>query len=241
MVGVGRQGVRKIGLMTKVHKLLKHDNFIKLLSNAGQGIDDYRFINCALLGMDNLTVKYGCSEDTWIQVDIETYATKGGISLNRAYKEILDYCNKYKHIDLYLTNEDGTTWCTSLIYDYIFRESTKEIHIRWNKNILPYISGVMEAGKFCYYDSNLDIVSSMRIYKCIELIWKKLYLLGLQGKILIKIPVIRESIGDIAIYPEYKELNRKVIKPSIEFLNDYYKYDLEYTGNRLAITITREK
>jgi hypothetical protein len=217
--------------LNKREVILKHDDLL-WLGKEFKGIDEIRFFNCCLVDVDQrLTLN-----DVYYPVNIDRYAHKGGLTVGQAFTEIESICLKFKHEDLNVKLPDGSIWVTSLIYDFIKDTEAKVLKIKWNRNLVPYLSGNMLPGEFCYYDPRLDSSSNSRSYKLAELIQRNLFTIRVNGSCKIPVQQIREFTGTENMYPEYKDLNRYVIQPALDDLTKHIGVKLQIDKKKRGST-----
>ena len=213
--------------------ILKRDDLMGL-GGWFDGIDEIRFLNCCLVGLEQ---KELLSETQYYPVNIDRYADKSGLSVSKAYEEVKLFADKLKHIDLKI-KLGSSIWITSFIYDYVYDDLNKTIHIQWNKKIIPAISGEMLPGTFCYYDSRMDSVSSNKSYRLAELLQRYLWHIRQHGSYQLDIDLIRKQTGTEKLYIEYKELNRWVIQPALKDLEKHIGVKLDAIKKRGADYVT---
>lgn len=213
--------------------ILKRDDFLKLTTRFNS-VGEIRFIHCCLIGVDQ---KELLNSTEYYPVDVDSYAEKSGLSLGQAFTEIVEIINNFKHTDINITLDDGSVWVTSLVYDYIYDDAAKVIKIKWNKKVIPALSGEMLPGTYCYYDPRLDTTSNSRSFRLAELIQRHLWEVRVKGKCSISVQTIREHTDTFNIYPEYKELNRCVIQAALEDLQKYAGIKLVATKKRGSSTV----
>jgi plasmid replication initiation protein len=218
------------------NKVLKHDNLVSL-GREFEGMKESRFLNCCLVGQNSNNL---FNETEYYPVNITRYAKVNGLTYSVAYKEVKDYAVKHMEQTLYIKLPNGSTWGTPLIYDIEFCDINKYLKIKWNKEVIPLISGTMEAGKWCKYDPETDSVPSNKVYLLTELLQKNEYLFYRNPKsFTIQTVDLREATNTLTSYPEYKDLNRKVIQPALKEMKRVFNLDITYKGNKREVTFRR--
>ena len=218
------------------NKVLKHDNLVSL-GREFEGVKESRFLNCCLVGMNSHNL---LNETEYYPVNITRYAKVNGLTYAKAYQEVKEYAVKHMEQTLYVKLANGATWGTPLIYDIKFCDNDKFLKIKWNKEVIPLISGTMEAGKWCKYDPETDSVPSNKVYLLTELLQKNEYLFYRNPKsFTIQTVDLREATNTLSSYPEYKDLNRKVIQPALKEMKRVFNLDIIYKGNKREVTFRR--
>lgn len=199
------------------------------LSQLFEGIDAQRFLNSALILHSQ---KEQLDHKTYYPVDVQRYAYLGSLSLSNAYYELIPLIKAISDKSFTVPLEDNRIWNTRLIYDFICDPIHYTISIRWNSNVIPYISGDMEPGKFCFYDPTFDSLSSDKHYKFTELMQRHFWKLRLNSEIKISIDEIRTATKTENVYPEFKDLNRNVIKPGLAAIKAKLNLDIGVSKQR---------
>ena len=218
--------------------VLKHDDFVKF-GREFEGIGESRFLNCCLVGQDNYTkfVEY-----EYYPVNIQRYADKAGIPYSIAYKEVKEFAIKHMEQTLFIKLANGSTWGTPLIYDIEFCDDIKFLKIKWNKEVIPLISGQMEVGQFKRYDARMDSTSSNKVYLLSELLQRNLYKLSLKPyTFTLSTMEMREVTNTLTTYAAYNEFNRNVIRPTVKEMAATIGEHLLFKGNRREVTFWRDK
>ena len=193
--------------------VLKHD-LLNEVTKKFESIDEHRFLNSCLEGTYQREL---LASEKYYPMNVESYARKQSISLGKAFTELTELVTKYKETTLKIPLDDNTIWHTSIIYDFITDKSSNTIQVRFNKKIIPLISGDMEKGKYCLYDGRLDVIPSNRRYLMGELIQRNIWKLEKYGFFILHVAEIREKIGLLSTeYIDFKDLNRCIIQASIK-------------------------
>lgn len=212
--------------------ILKHD-VLKDITSKFNTIDEHRFFNSCLQGNYQRNL---LNESIYYPIDVRNYAYKSGISIGNAYAELIILVKKYKETTLEVKLDDNRTWYTSIIYDFIGDKELNTIQVQFNKKIIPLISGDMEAGKFCLYDTRMDKVPSSRRYLMGELLQRNMWKIQKYGFFTLKTSEIREELNlKDTEYKEFKALNRSIIQQSIEDLVDNLGISLKSIGNKYEV------
>jgi plasmid replication initiation protein len=229
----------KLDIRVDKEAVLKHDDIVRLGREFG-GLKESRFLNCCLVGLDNYN---RLADFEYYPVNIQRYADKNGLAYSEAYKEVKEFAIKHMEETLFVKLANGSTWGTPLIYDIEFCDDIKFLKIKWNKEVIPLISGTMENGKFLRYDARMDSTSSNKVYLLSELLQRNLYKLSLRPfAFTLSIMEIREATGTIHSYPEYYELKRNVITPTLKEMAETIGEKLTLVkGNRREVTFVRAK
>lgn len=199
----------------------KHDK-LQTLSSKFNSIDEQRFLNSCL--SDNWQREL-FSETGYYPVNIGNYASKQGISIGKAYTELKKHAQDFTK-ELRVLLDTGETWVTRIVYDYKFDDSKSALSIRFNNDLIPYISGNMLEGTFFTYDNRLDLVSSNRRYIMGEVIQRNLWKLKKDGKFILTIPDIRFKLNlKETEYKVYGALYKRIVK---ETLKDFAEIRGEY-------------
>jgi len=216
--------------------VLKHDELTKV-TKAFNSIDEHRFLNSCLASNYQREL---FDKAKYYPVDVNSYAMKQNISLGKAHTELIAIIKKYMETTIQVKLDDDRTWFTSIIYDFVSDSSIKSITVQFNKKIIPLISGTMEAGKFCMYDSRMDKVPSTRRYLMAELIQRNMWKIEKDGYVVLQVVEIREALNMLeGEYKEYKELNRTVIQPTLRDIVDHLGIQLVGKGNRKEVRFSK--
>lgn len=219
-------------------EVLKHDD-VASLGRGFEGIGESRFLNCCLIDVHQ---KKLFSETEYYPVNITRYARIANLPIHKAYHEIKAIAKKHSETSLDIRLPSGAIWCTPIIYDFIYDDRDKFIKIKWNRELIPLISGKdeMEDGKWYLYNPETDAVSSNKVYLLTEFLQKNKYRFYRKPYSFTILTVdLREATGTLTSYPEYKDLNRKVIQPAIKEMKRVFELDIEFKGNKREITFRR--
>jgi len=227
----------KLDIRVDKEAVLKHDDIVRLGREFG-GLKESRFLNCCLVDLDNYN---RLADFEYYPVNIQRYADKNGLAYSEAYKEVKEFALKHMEETLFVKLANGSTWGTPLIYDIEFCDDIKFLKIKWNKEVIPLISGTMENGKFLHYDARMDSTSSNKVYLLSELLQRNLYKLSLKPfTFTLSVMEIREVTGTVHSYPEYYELKRNVITPTLKEMAETIGEKLVLVkGNRREVTFAR--
>lgn len=201
---------------TNTNTILKHDQ-LQALSSKFTTIDEQRFLNSCL--SDNWQ-RVQFSSSGYYPVNISNYASKRNIGLGKAYSEIKKHAQDFTR-ELRVLLATGETWVTRIIYDYKFNDEELTLSIRFNKDLIPYISGDMVNGTFYTYDERLDSKPSNRRYIMSEILQRNLWALKRDGKFVLTIPEIRFGLNlKETEYKVYGALYKRVIKETLKDFAD---------------------
>ena len=219
--------------------VLKHDDIVRL-GREFEGLKESRFLNCCLVGQDSYNL---FNKADYYPVNITRYAEKNGLAYSEAYREVKEFAIKHMEQTLFIKLSNGSTWGTPLIYDIEFCDDIKFLKIKWNKEVIPMISGKIEDGKFKRYDARMDSTSSNKIYLLSELLQRNLYKLSLKPySFTLSTIDIREVTGTLHTYIEYYELSRNVIKPTLkEMAKTIGEKLIIAKGSKREVTFIRPK
>ena len=174
---------------------------------------DNRFINCCLLG-ENQGILF--KKERYYPVNVEAYSKVSKLKSKEAFISILEVLRKLKETSMDIKLPNGSIYVTSLVYDYIYCEEDRKIHVNWNSKFIPLISGHMEAGKFLLADPRITNINSNKRYCLYLLIEKNLWQLCKQVTFVLPKDEIREMLNlQDYEYREFKSLHAKVIKPTL--------------------------
>ena len=223
--------------MTKIDNknfILKHDNF-QMMTRTFKSIDEHRFINSCLKG---LYQRNQLDNKLYYPLDVANYASKQNIGMSKAYDELILLVTKFKETTVQIPLGGSRTYHTSIIYDFITDKNLYTIQVKYNKKIIPLISGTMVKGKFSAYDSRADNTNSSRRYLMAELIQRNTYLIKNHGFVTLQVTDIRTALNiKEGEYAEYKELNRTIIKPALkDMINNLLEPIKVSKGNRISVT-----
>jgi plasmid replication initiation protein len=229
----------KVPKVTGSENVLKHDDIVRL-GREFEGIGESRFLNCCLVGFNNYEL---LDEVSYYPVDIQRYAERASIHYSVAYQEVKEFAIKHMEETLFIKLANGATWGTPLIYDIEFCDTNKYLKIKWNKEVIPLISGKIENGKFLRYDARMDATSSNKVYLLSELIQKNMYRLYKFPEYAIVLPTIeiREVTGTLDLYKDYKDLNKRVIQPTLLEIAKIMGIKLNYKGNKRIVKLWRDR
>jgi len=162
----------------------------------------------------------------FIPVDVINFAYNRGISEAKAYKMIVDIVKSIKRDDLEIPLDDETVWHTNLISSYKTNDKERLVSIRWDTEAIALVSGNMIKGTFIQSDKRMGGVSVKKRYVLYELLAEYMYKKSFE----LRLELIRDRCGVRPDeYKEYKELNRRLIQPTLKDI-------LDYTGIRLICT-----
>lgn len=191
--------------------LLKHDTVIALTAKL-DSIDEHRFLNACLVDSWR---RVELDEREYYEVNIGHYAERSGRTLGQAYSELKAMLTRgMEKIEVNIGG--GWTWVTSFVYDYKYSDEDVSIKVRWNKDIIQYISGDMPKGEFFVYDKRMDVIPSSKRYVLCELIQKNLHKMKVKGEWVISYKKLREFLClEDSSYPKYGDFYKRIIKPTL--------------------------
>jgi len=222
-------------MMNSKQVILKHDQ-LQNLSSRFESIDEQRFLNSCLIDVYQRDL---LDRESYYPVDINNYASKQNISLGKAYQELKQFAERFTE-SLKIELPTGETWVTRLIYSYKYDDSNISLSIRFNEEIIPYISGDMPKGEFCTYNARLDTVPSNRRYLMGELIQRNLYKLSKEGKFILSIPSIRYALNlKEGEYKVYSGLYQRVIKETLVDLAELSNIYLSVSKRSIGVIFTK--
>ena len=215
--------------------VLKHD-MLQLLGREFSSIDEQRFLNTCLV--DNYQ-RVQFNREEYYPVNIINYAEKQNISLGKAYTELLNYVQDFTK-ELRIPLQGGETWVTRLIYSYKYDQANLTLKVRFNEEVIPYLSGEMIAGTFSTYDVRLDKVPSNRRYLMSELIQRNLWKFKYNESFTLSVGDIRSALNlKDTEYLVFADLTKGVIKKTLTDLAEITKIYLRVKKNRLGVTFWR--
>ena len=215
--------------------VLKHD-MLRLLGREFSSIDEQRFLNTCLV--DNYQ-RVQFNRDEYYPVNIANYAEKQNISLGKAYTELLNYVQDFTK-ELRIPLQSGETWVTRLIYSYKYDQTNLTLKVRFNEEVIPYLSGEMIAGTFSTYDVRLDKVPSNRRYLMSELIQRNLWKFKYNESFTLSVSEIRSALNlKDTEYLVFADLTKGVIKKTLTDMAEITKIYLRAKKNRLGVTFWR--
>jgi hypothetical protein len=221
--------------MSKYKTILKH-NQLQLLSSKFDSIDEQRFLNSCL--SDNWQREM-FEETGYYPVNIVNYASKQNIGIGKAFTELRNFAQEFTK-ELYIELDSGETWVTRIVYDYKYDSVNKTLSVRFNKDLIPFISGAMQAGDFVIYDNRMDSVPSNRRFLMGELLQKYLYKLDKDGKFLLPLKDIRKGLNlKETEYKQYAQLNKVIIKPTLKDFADIQGIYMVSKKTSLGTVFTR--
>lgn len=201
--------------------VVKHDDFIKL-TNSLTTIGQYRAINACLCLLDTESLLI---EGLSYPVDVTRYATVTNIHYSRAFFEVLEILKKFKD---------------TFFEDIIVDEKLRTLKVVWKPEIIPLISGEMEAKTFRRSKLIMEHTSSYRHYRLYEYFQKYLKTINLRGELRFFTADLREASNCIEVYPSYKEFSRSVLKPFLTTLEEFLEIKLTLKGNKREVTIMKQ-
>jgi len=223
--------------MTK-ELILKHDD-LQTITTKFNSINEHRFFNSCV---QDIYQREQVKEDKFYPVNVEGYATKSKVTVGAAFTEILELIEYLRSDRIDVPLEGSVVWCTSLIYDYEHNKETNTISVRWNRRLIPLLSGTMERGKFCLYDGRLAEVPSYRRYLLGELLQRNFWQFKKDipsSSFVLDLPDIKKALNLIdGEYSNYKEFNRCVIKPTLKDLEKILGLKITASGNKYRVIFT---
>jgi len=220
----------------KGQKILKHYDMVTITREFAN-MDAIRFFNSCLIG------KYQKEEfdrEEFYPVDIDYYAKQAKISRGKAYDEAYSLAKRFLDTSITVDLGKGNFWDSSLIYEIQYNKDQQVLKIKWNMKLIPLISGNMERGKFLYIDARMSDIKSSKRYFLYEFLQKHLYLFDKQKEIVVTTSDLRDAAKvDSSEYLEFKELNRRLIKPTLQDIYKQLGVKLTVKGNKHTVTFTR--
>lgn len=202
------------------------------------GVDELRFL-VATLGQVNQRELF--DKDTYYPVNIDSYATKCGLTLSKAYAELKTLIERLRQESYRIPLDTGETWVISLVYSYIYDDDAYTLRVKWVKELIPFISGEQKDNTYCITEGAAAALSSSHQIRLVTLLQRHLYKLN-HKPYTFTIPVVelRRYTGTSDTYKEYYELNRNIIRPGIAGLAKFIGVELDYKGNKREVTFWRK-
>ena len=191
------------------------------------------------------------SSDTFYTIDKKTYSNLFNISEEAAYQALVEACKLLMTRTVILKsslldpeqNERSRTvinWVSSCRYN----PETSQVELKWSKDILSLLSQFsldQHYSKYFLSDTcDLDKLHALRLYRVANK-WAK------AGTKTFEITEFKRLLGFLdGEYPQFKNLNQKVIKPSVQAINERtnlkLSYTLKYIGRNVSsITLSIRK
>jgi hypothetical protein len=227
-----------MGVVLKSHELAK-------FCQEFPTIDEHRLITSAL---HKLFHALEFDSKTYYPVDVGLYAEQSGLTLSKAYREILGIIRAWGTEEVVHKLDKSRTWYTRIIYDIIGDDDLFTIQVRWNIEVIGMISGKQESGKFATYDSRMTAVGSNKRYLMYELLQRNMYKLGDKFKFPtidadgykyfeLSLDDIREATNTVDRYPAFKDLNVNLIIPTLEDMQKLIGISLESLPRKVGKAI----
>lgn len=205
-------------------------------------IDEHRLIASALHKLFHAEL---FDSRTYYPVDVSLYAVQSGLTISKAYNEILNIVRDWGTKEVAHKLDDSRTWYTRIIYDIIGDANLNTIQVRWNTEVIGMISGKQEPGKFAIYDSRMTAIGSPRRYLMYELLQRHLYRLGESFSFPLiddegyryfelSLAEIREATNTVETYPAYKDLNVNLISPTLVKMREVLGINLEIVPRKVG-------
>lgn len=222
--------------MWESDKILKHENMLALTREL-QGIEEIRCINNCLVGQYQ---KLRFDESRFYPVDVGKYAEQSGLTICQAYHKILPILSYFRDTQI-VVKIDNYELHTSVVHRYKNSEDMYTIEVQWDRDIIDWISGEMLPGEFVYVDHRMSEVSSSRRYLLYEFLTKYIYRLKtVEDVVEIATGELRDACGiGPQEYKEFKELNRRVIRPTLEDIYQKIGLRLEIKGGKRWVSLKR--
>lgn len=218
-VGELRRGERE--LPCSGGRILKHD-LLREISKRFESIDEQRFLNSCLV--DNWQ-REKFNRDEYYPISISYYAEKQNISLGKAYTELIELAEKYT-AKLEIPLEGKKVWRTQIVYSYKKDPENLTLEIKFNEEIIPYLSGDMIAGTYATYDARLAGIPSNKRYIMSEILQRNIWQIRKKGSFILTLEEIRRGLNlDEGEYKQYGDLYTRILKPT---LKDMAKIQGEY-------------
>ncbi len=223
-------------------QLIKKHDSLQAMTRVFDSIGEFRLLHSCLI---DIWQKEEVSDEKIYQLNIEDYAVKGGLTLGKAYSEL-----KEQVLLLYGTSinykDARSSWSMRVIQYHNCVDEGHSIGIRFSKDIIPYISGQMEPGTFCHYDTRMAKVGSSDRYKLYEYIQRNLWRVDTHGKLRLKVADMYEALGyTTAKKVVFGAFNRSVLTPCIADMQKILGLHLSVTllkvgKNVVTIELTKE-
>lgn len=221
----------------KGQKILKHYDMVTI-TREFDNMDAIRFFNSCLIGKYQ---KEEFDKEEFYPVDIDYYAKQAKISRGKAYDEAYSLAKRFLGTSITVDLGKGNFWDSSLIYEIQYNKDQQVLRIKWNLKLIPLISGNMERGKFLYIDARMSDIKSSKRYFLYEFIQKNLYKFNKDSEVILSTAEIREAAKvESTEYTDFKELNRRLIKPTLQDIYEKLGVKLKAKGNKCSVTLTRD-
>jgi len=218
--------------------ILKHDT-LQTITTKFDSIKEHRFFNSCV---QDIYQRDKIKDDLYYPVNIDSYSTKSSLSYGAAFTEIIELIEYLRSDRVEVPLEGTVVWCTTLIYGYKVDRVNKTISVMWNRELIPLLSGDMVRGKFCLYDGRLAEVPSYRRYLLGELLQRNFWQFKKKvesSSFTLTLPDIKKAINLIeGEYPDYREFNRCVIKPTLRDLEKILGLKIVASGNKYRVIFT---
>ncbi|WP_299011851.1 replication initiation protein [uncultured Shewanella sp.] len=168
-----------------------------------------------------------------IELTVQEFSTLMGVNLKRAYNELYDAAEKLYDQSITIENEDRVIKFRWVQHQVLWRKGEGKITLTWSKEVKGYISQLKN--RFTTYKlrhiANLQSIYSMRLYEI-------LMQFDSTKHRLIKVEELRKTFLLNDKYPEFKDLNKYVIKNAVNELNQrsdlIVSYDIIKQGRKAS-------
>jgi hypothetical protein len=172
--------------------------------------------------------------DTEFEINLFKFAELNKAPIAEAYSLAVQCTNKWLTSIYKVTTPDNCTTMTPLLAKLIHDEKEKRIFITWNPSFVSLISGDMVPGTFIKSDIRMSLSRSKTRYNLYEELQKHIYILFAKNRASFDISLeeLRFASGVTTQYPEYKDFNKYVLKPTLEDIEKLIHISLQAEKRR---------
>lgn len=216
--------------------ILKSDRLVEITSKF-DSIEEQRFINSCLVGIYQRKL---LDPEHYYPIDIAHYADRRGVTLGKAYTELKELAKiaSEKSVDIQL--EGSQRWFTRVIYSYRYSDLDLTLDVKFNEELVPYLSGDMLKGTYTIYDSIMDKVPSNRRYIMAEVIQRNLWQLKKRDFFILKLSEVRKALNLADTeYKVYADLNKRIISLAVKDIAELKNIYLKVKKTKQGIIFTQ--
>ena len=205
----------------------------ELISRAAYRIDHMEQL-ILLAALSEVESKEAISDNHMYNVNIAQLAASAGVSKTSFYSNIKNAAQKLKRREISIPSNGGKTLVSGFIQSYEYQDSKGSLSIRFNKDIIPYISLIKDSFVAYKFKQVAKFKSSysVRLY---ELLIQRLDISNIR---IIELHDLRHLFQLGKSYELYSNIKLKVITPAMKDINTYSDINVIYKEIRAGRKVT---
>lgn len=206
--------------MNKNNIVTKHNN---LVTKVGYKITQYEHL-VLLSALSCIDSRQVITDKQFYEVDIDALITAAELTSTTAYSELKKAVAKLSTRQISVLQDDNTVRVMSLIQSYEYHDNRRSLGVRFNRDIIPFISS-LRSSFVSYRFRHIARFNSSHSFKLYELLLKEADLSSVKT---LDLDYLLFVLGLGASYKRFSNLEARVLKPAVADLNQYSDLTVTY-------------